>query len=82
MIEQKRINDFLSHLGRAEMLNARSQRLTRDEVVELCRVYLAWIDAPERTAYMYSDPSGYIEGRIVCPINLDGKRVRLVEVKE
>lgn len=78
MIERKRIDDFLSHLGRAEMLNARSPRLTRDEAVELCRVYLAWMEAPEELVGERWD--GY--GEIYPDKSMVGKRVRLVEVKE
>lgn len=59
--------------------------VTGDEIDELCRVYLAWLDAPEAwmsyniEEYMCAHGNDAAEQERIDDV--DGKRVRLVEVK-
>lgn len=50
-----------------------------DVVRELCRVYLAWMEAPES---VWIDKYGDLQADYVDIDKVRGKRVRLVEVKE
>lgn len=56
-------------------------------MAELCRVYLAWVDAPEGSVVGQSGPDhffGMHMGAIVQmhdPASVKGKRVKLVEVE-
>ena len=50
-------------------------------LAELCRVYIAWMDAPEVTV-LPDAVTGDDDGAIWLEPEMIGKRVRLVEVKD
>jgi hypothetical protein len=59
-------------------------RVQADELDELCRAYLAWLDAPEGSAESHCDArADWIEVEVSDEqaTHINGKRVRLVEVK-
>lgn len=77
MIEKKRVEFLRRHWA---------LEISVDEVEELFRVYLAWMEAPEaKLAWSFGDEGEYtfeIEASYETKNKVDGKRVRLVEVKE
>lgn len=84
MIDRERIKeileDSLSEYRRTDFVPPQDE-----EMAELCRVYLAWLDAPEAwmsfniEAYMCAHGNDESEQDKIDSV--DGKRVRLVEVK-
>lgn len=73
MIDREKV---LALLGVA---NAEGQavKLKPSELAELCRVYLAWLDADEQEVFEHWSGNG----ELYPDSDLIGKRVRLVEVK-
>lgn len=57
--------------------------ISPEALSELCRVYLAWLDAPEGRADLHPVHSNAVEVFYMSTTGkeLDGKQVRLVEVK-
>jgi hypothetical protein len=84
VIDRERIKeileDSLSEARRTDFVPAQDEELS-----ELCRVYLAWLDAPEAwmsyniEEYMCAHGNDAAEQERIDAA--DGKRVRLVEVK-
>lgn len=77
MIEREKI---LALLGVSEQHGA-TVEMTPSELAELCRVYIAWMEAPEVTV-LPDAVTGDDDGAIWLEPEMIGKRVRLVEVKD
>lgn len=60
-------------------MGGKATKITDDEVAELCRVYLAVIDAPTTTITRHEDGDGQ---PLYASRELIGKRVRLVVVED
>ncbi len=80
MIDRERIKeileDSLSEARRTDFVPAQDEELS-----ELCRVYLAWLDAPASMLYYDSEYLAAKDLGLDDELRLHGKTVRLVEVK-